>query len=73
MLVGAGLLAEVAYGTWWVLTTSSGRRSRGQVISVGGGLALGGLTYMRFVLWLPIPEARQVIDLFRTANLRPRS
>src|SRR3954464_4693052 len=72
MLVGAGLLAEVAYGTWWLLDDIFGRSFLGQVISVGGGLTLGGVTYMAFVSWLPIPEARQVTDLF-ARRLRPRS
>jgi putative peptidoglycan lipid II flippase len=72
MLVGAGLLAEVAYATWWVLDHVFGRSLIGQIISVGGGLTLGGLVYTVFVLWLPIPEARQVTDLF-ARRLRRRS
>jgi len=72
MLVGAALLAEVAYGTWWVLDHVFGTGFIGQVISVGGGLTLGGAVYMAFVLWLPIPEARQVTDLF-ARRLRRRS
>jgi putative peptidoglycan lipid II flippase len=64
MLVAAGLLAEVAYGSWWVLDRVFGASLVGQLISVGGGLALGGAVYLSFVLWLPIPEARQVTDLF---------
>jgi putative peptidoglycan lipid II flippase len=71
MLVGAGLLAEVAYATWWLLDHVFGRSLIGQVISVGGGLTLGGFVYTAFVLWLPIPEARQVTDLF-ARRLRPR-
>jgi putative peptidoglycan lipid II flippase len=64
MLVGAGLLAEVSYGSWWVLDHIFGTSFIGQVISVGGGLTLGGAVYAMWVLWLPIPEARQVTDLF---------
>jgi putative peptidoglycan lipid II flippase len=64
MLVGACMLAEVAYGTWWALDHIFGTSFIGQVISVGGGLTLGGAVYTLWVLWLPIPEARQVTDLF---------
>jgi putative peptidoglycan lipid II flippase len=72
MLVGAGMLAEVSYGVWWVLDNVFGTGFVGQVISVGGGLAAGGAVYMLWVLWLPIPEARQVTDLF-ARRLRRRS
>jgi putative peptidoglycan lipid II flippase len=72
MLVGAGMLAEVAYAVWWVLDHVFGTGFIGQVISVGGGLAAGGAVYMLWVLWLPIPEARQVTDLF-ARRLRRRS
>jgi putative peptidoglycan lipid II flippase len=72
MLVGAGLLAEVTYGTWWALDNVFGTSFLGQLISVGGGLTLGGAVYALWVLWLPIPEARQVTDLF-ARRLRRRS
>jgi len=72
MLVGAGMLAEVAYGVWWVLDNVFGTGFIGQVISVGGGLTAGGAVYLLWVLWLPIPEARQVTDLF-ARRLRRRS
>jgi putative peptidoglycan lipid II flippase len=64
MLTGAAVLAEVAYGSWWLLDHVFGRSLPGQVISVGGGLTLGGAAYATAVLWLGIPEARQVIRLF---------
>jgi putative peptidoglycan lipid II flippase len=64
MLVAAGMLAEVAYGVWWVLEHVFGGSLVAQIISVGGGLAAGGAVYLWFVLWLRIPEARQVTDLF---------
>jgi putative peptidoglycan lipid II flippase len=72
MLVGAGLLAEVSYATWWALDHVFGRALPGQLISVTGGLGLGALAYGAVVLWLPIPEARQVLDLFES-RLRRRS
>jgi putative peptidoglycan lipid II flippase len=64
MLVAAGMLAEVSYGVWWALDGIFGRSLAGQIISVGGGLTAGGAVYLWFVLWLRIPEARQVTDLF---------
>jgi putative peptidoglycan lipid II flippase len=64
MLTGAAVLAEVAYGGWWCLDHVFGRSLPGQIISVGGGLTLGGAAYATAVLWLGIPEARQVIQLF---------
>jgi putative peptidoglycan lipid II flippase len=58
------MLAEVAWFVWWVLDNVFGRSLIGQIISVGGGLSAGGAVYLWFVLWLGIPEARQVVDLF---------
>jgi putative peptidoglycan lipid II flippase len=64
MVAGAALLAEVTYVTWWALDDVFGRGLIGQLISVTGGLGLGAAAYAAVVLWLPIPEARQVLDLF---------
>ncbi len=72
MLVGAAMLAEVSYASWWALDHVFGTSLLGQIISVGGALALGGGLYLAFVLFLPIPEARQVTDLF-ARRLRRRS
>jgi putative peptidoglycan lipid II flippase len=72
MLAGAGLLAEVTYATWWALDDVLGRSLLGQLISVGGGLGLGALAYAAVVLWLPIPEARQLLDLFASRVRRAK-
>jgi putative peptidoglycan lipid II flippase len=72
MLCGAGVLAEVAYGSWWFLDHVFGHSLVAQIIAVGGGLALGGAAYTAAVLWLGIPEARQVLNLF-SSRLRRRS
>jgi putative peptidoglycan lipid II flippase len=72
MLIAAGALAEVGYGAWWALDQVFGGSLPGQIISVGGGLALGGAAYLGVVLWLQIPEARQVVDLF-ASRLRRHS
>ena len=72
MLAGAGLLAELSWATWLALDHVFGRSLIAQLISVGGGLSLGALAYGAVVLWLPIPEARQVLDLF-ASRLKRRS
>jgi putative peptidoglycan lipid II flippase len=72
MLIAAGALAEVGYGAWWALDHVFGRSLPGQIVSVGGGLALGGAAYLAVVLWLRIPEARQVVDLFASRMRRAK-
>jgi putative peptidoglycan lipid II flippase len=60
MTAAAALLAAVSYGVWYVLDAALGRGIVAQVISVGGGLTLGGLAYGATVHLLGIPEARQI-------------
>jgi putative peptidoglycan lipid II flippase len=72
MLAAAGLLGEVTYASWWALDHVFGRSLLAQLISVGGALGLGAAAYAAVVLWLPIPEARQVLDLF-ASRLQRRS
>jgi putative peptidoglycan lipid II flippase len=64
MAVGAGMLAEVAYGVWWLLHHFLGSGLIAEIIAVGGGLTAGGYVYLRWVLFLGIPEARQIVQLF---------
>jgi putative peptidoglycan lipid II flippase len=59
----SALMAVVAYGVWYVLDAVLGRSLPGQVISVGGGIGVGLLLYMRLVLVMRIPEAHQVREL----------
>jgi putative peptidoglycan lipid II flippase len=61
--LAAAALGAAAYGVWWALDQVVGRSLPGQVISVGGGLAVGGLVYLGLVLALRIPEARQIQGL----------
>jgi hypothetical protein len=63
------LLAGAAYATWYVLDEALGRGLLGQVASVIGGLAVGGLAYALAVRALGIPEARQ-IDRLLVGRLR---
>jgi putative peptidoglycan lipid II flippase len=70
--VAAAALGAAAYGVWWGLDQLVGRGLPGQIMSVGGGLAVGGLVYVALVLVMRIPEARQIQDLV-TRRLRRRA
>jgi putative peptidoglycan lipid II flippase len=72
MLIGAAVLAGVAYGVWWVLDDVLGRSLAAQIVSVGAALIAGSGAYAAVVLGLHIPEARQILDLF-ASRLRRRS
>jgi putative peptidoglycan lipid II flippase len=69
ILFGSAVLAGMAYFGWWSLDVILGHSLIAQVISVGGGLGLGAMSYGVVVLSLPIPEASQVLELF-TSRLR---
>jgi putative peptidoglycan lipid II flippase len=60
MLIAAAGFAAAAFGSWLLLDEVFGRSLVGQLISVGGGLAIGAVLYIRLVLFLDIPEAAQV-------------
>jgi putative peptidoglycan lipid II flippase len=72
MVLAAAVLGGAAYGTWAALDAALGDALLAQVVSVGGGLTVGGLLYAAIVLALRIPEARQILDLV-AARLRRRS
>jgi putative peptidoglycan lipid II flippase len=65
MLVAAGVLAAVAYGVWRGLDELAGRSLLAQILSVGTALTAGSLAYAAVVLGLRIPEAGQIVQLFR--------
>ena len=65
MLEGAVVLGLVAYVVWSGLDQALGRSLPGQIVSVTGAIALGAAVYAGVVLFLGLPEARQVRDLFR--------
>jgi putative peptidoglycan lipid II flippase len=64
MLVGAAVLAAVAYGVWWLLDDALGRAIPAQILSLGAALLISSAVYAGVVLGLKIPEARQILDLF---------
>ena len=63
MVAAAAALGGAAYGVWWALDQVVGRSLPGQIVSVGGGLAVGGGIYVALVLALRIDEAHQIIGL----------
>jgi putative peptidoglycan lipid II flippase len=63
--VGSAVLAAVSWGVWHLLDSLLGRGVPAQIVAVGGGAAAGGFVYMRAVLLMRIPEARQVRRLVR--------
>ena len=61
----AAVLAGVSYGVWDVLDAELGRSVGAQIVSLGAGLAAGGLAYLAAVLALRVPEATQALRLIR--------
>jgi putative peptidoglycan lipid II flippase len=71
MLVAAVALGGVAWVTWMGLDEMLGRSLPAQLVSVGTGIAAGGLVYAGAVLLLRVPEARR-IERMVEARLRRR-
>jgi putative peptidoglycan lipid II flippase len=71
MLVAAAALGGVAWVTWMGLDELLGRSLPAQLVSVGTGIAAGGLVYAGAVLALRVPEARR-IERMVEARLRRR-
>jgi putative peptidoglycan lipid II flippase len=71
MLVAAAALGGVAWVTWMGLDELLGRSLPAQLVSVGTGIAAGGLVYAGGVLLLRVPEARRIERMFE-ARLRRR-
>jgi putative peptidoglycan lipid II flippase len=63
--IAAAALAVVAFGVWDVLDGALGRGLLAQVVSLGTGLALGGLTYVGLAKLLRIAELEQIMRLVR--------
>jgi len=61
----AALLAGVSYGVWDLLDSALGRGLLGQIISLGAGLGLGGLTYLAAAKLMRIAELEQIMRLLR--------
>jgi putative peptidoglycan lipid II flippase len=64
--IAAAVVAGVARGLWALGNTVLGSSVAGQLFSVGIAVALAGLLYLRLVLAMRIPEARQIQDLVRS-------
>jgi putative peptidoglycan lipid II flippase len=65
IVLASAALAAVSYGIWDLLDQALGRGLLGQIISLGGGLALGGLVYVGAAKLLRIAELAQVMRLLR--------
>jgi putative peptidoglycan lipid II flippase len=65
IVVASAALAAVSYGIWDVLDQALGRGLLGQIVSLGTGLALGGLVYVAAAKLLRIAELAQVMRLLR--------
>jgi putative peptidoglycan lipid II flippase len=63
--IAAAALAAVSFGLWEVLDEALGRGLVGQIVSLGTGLAVGGLVYLAIARLLRIPELDQIVRLVR--------
>ncbi|HET6999453.1 MAG TPA: murein biosynthesis integral membrane protein MurJ [Solirubrobacterales bacterium] len=63
--IAAAALAGVSYGIWEVLDSALGRGLIGQIVSLGCGLAAGGLVYLGVARLLRIAELEQIMRLLR--------
>lgn len=65
MLIASVWFGITAYLAWLGLDWLFGRSLPGQIIAVGGGLAVGLATYVRMTLAMRLPEAQQLAGLVR--------
>lgn len=63
--IAAAALAAVSWGVWDLLDNALGRGLGGQIVSLGVGLGLGGLTYLGLARLLRIAELDQILRLVR--------
>jgi putative peptidoglycan lipid II flippase len=63
--LAAGALAAVSFAVWDALDSALGRGLLGQIVSLGLGLGLGGLTYLSLAKLLRIAELEQILRLLR--------
>jgi putative peptidoglycan lipid II flippase len=61
--IAAAALAGVSWVVWDVLDEALGRGLAGQIVSLGGGLALGGVAYVAVARLLRIAELDQILRL----------
>jgi putative peptidoglycan lipid II flippase len=63
--IAAAALAGVSWLVWHVLDQALGRDLFGQIVSLGGGLGVGGLVYVAVAKLLRIEELEQMTRLLR--------
>jgi putative peptidoglycan lipid II flippase len=63
VLAASVMLGAVAFGVWHGLDAWLGRALVAQIVSVVGGIAVGGVLYAFAVTAMRIPEAHQIRDL----------
>ncbi|MFI5029008.1 MAG: murein biosynthesis integral membrane protein MurJ [Solirubrobacterales bacterium] len=63
--LAAAALAAVSFGVWDTLDSALGRGLGAQIVSLGLGLGLGGLTYLAAAKLLRIAELEQILRLLR--------
>ncbi|MCW2983358.1 MAG: murJ [Conexibacter sp.] len=66
MLIAAAWFGIAAWVSWAALDWLFGRSLFGQLLSVGGGLAIGAAAYVWVVLAMRVPEAEQLRRMVRT-------
>jgi putative peptidoglycan lipid II flippase len=71
ILIATAIVTAVGYLIWKGLESVIGTSLLASICSVGVALGLAGLLYARLVLWMRIPEARQIEALIG-GRLRPR-
>lgn len=64
-LAGAAVLAVMAWATWRIADDALGRGLAGQLVAVGGALAVGGLAYLAAARALEQPELDRLGRLLR--------
>jgi putative peptidoglycan lipid II flippase len=65
ILVASLALAGASFGVWHVLDAALGRGLFGEIVSLGGGLAVGALVYLGAAHLLRIAELEQIMRLLR--------
>jgi putative peptidoglycan lipid II flippase len=63
--IASAALAGVGWGVWHVLDGALGRGLAGQIISLGTGLAAGGVAYLGAAKLLRVAELEQIMRLLR--------
>jgi putative peptidoglycan lipid II flippase len=63
--LASAALAAASYGVWRVLDELLGRGLAGQLVSMGGGLAVGAAVYLALARLLRIAELEQIMRLLR--------